>query len=950
VNKVRVSIGGQDFTKFATLPLTLQNTLNDTLDSAQVSLHNMKRSDSFEPMTDAVLTVNGVDTAYKVAGDEVLEVFGAGRFSHTVTLIEYTKESERLIMEAKAFTRPKIPDYSDGQTDVTVYLWDEGTAPADGADGVLVGSDTSSAFASPILKGGGSIAIPAISSILQNTLETYGAISTGYKLTVYRSDSPQNVGSMEQVGEMVYSAEGAPAVAQASVDLSAVGFYYFRYEFAGGKEAAGGVEYRYYSAMWQVSVVSNPVARDPYTVRKVVDTLLTVCEPLRVGDDPRYRLEVKAGQMAVFSQDAPEFHFSNSRTLWENLREVGKYIHAIPRLVPRVGYTAVQFDELGGNQNADTSKGRRVSGSESWDISAYAAGLETMAANLITAENDAQSTICEPFGKGWKSLRTASETARIQEGTAHIETAYPIESVSRVLVYFQYDGKVYQGDITPYVFEKADYDLLSSYTGQYPNSKCFALYYARGSQNISGLWYKPNDEVASSLNAFQNYAIANICTAATGCSLNIFKQLTYPDICVRVEYIPTVTARIHAYKPDAKSGGGFLSDGQAANRLSAKALGEHLRGQLAMLPSASKSCAWLFKDAGSIPEPGKLIDGQYISVITARIYPAYCEAQIDTVKGYNELGSYVELPTAFRQYEIPDSLERFTVLDEFVYISETAEADDSDTICSEQLKAAVANALDDVSGTIARRVSLASVTTTDDSGVTIAADVLCPVMSLSVGNAVCFSFRTQDNYSAGNQSAKGGKQYRMTQAVPYGDKYYGTAERLKFALYASAMSTGVIAGAHAFPATDGASIALGEAMASTGAKPLKWYKDSAEVGNVSYQLHAMTRDGFIIGDMMMAHCSAVRAVDETESPVLYYYGEELNPLTGTNGTETVLGAADSVGAVSDADGWRISCVTVEPPEGFKSWAIKRGGDFLIGKNSGIVPKNIYLNFKRRISK
>lgn len=942
MNKVRVSIGGQDFTKFATIPLTVQNTLNDTLDSAQVSLHNMKRAEPFEPMTDAVLTVNGVDTAYKVAGDEVLEVFGAGLYSHTVTLIEYTKESERLIMEAKAFTRPKIPDYSDGQTDVTVYLWEEDTAL--GTDGTLIGSDTSSAFSSPILKGSGAVAIPAISGILKNTLAGYGtnAETSYWHITVFRSESPQNVASMEQAGALAYTSDSSQTTEREAIDLSEPGFYYFRYHFRNDS--------KYYSAMWQVSVVSNPVARDPYTVRKVVDTLLTVCEPLRVGDDPRYRLEVKAGQMAVFSQDAPEFHFANSRTLWENLREVGKYIHAIPRLVPRVGYIAVQFDELGGSQNADTSKGRRVSGSASWDISTYASGLETMAANLITAENDAQSTICEPFSKGWKSLRTASETARIQEGTAHIETAYPIESVSRVLVYFQYGGKTYQGDITPYVFEKADYDLLSSYTGQYPSSKCFALYYSRGGQNISGLWYKPNDEVASSLNAFQNYAIANVCTAATGCSLSIFKQLTYPDICVRAEYIPTITARIHAYKPDAKSGSGFLSDGQAANRLSAKALGEHLRGQLAMLPSASRSGAWLFKDAGSIPKPGKLIDGQYISVVTARIYPAYCEVQIDTVKRYNELGSYVELPTAFRQYEIPDSLERFTVLDEFVYISENAEADEADTICSEQLKAAVADALDGVTGTIARRVSLASVTTTDDAGAVIAADVLCPVMSLSVGNAVCFSFRMQDNYSAGNQSAKGGKQYRMTQAVPYGDKYYGTAERLKFALYASATSTGVIAGAHEFPATDGKSIAFGAEMASTGAKPLKWYKDSAEIGNVSYQLHAMTRDGFIIGDMMMAHCSAVRAVYETESPVLYYYAEEINPLTGTNGTETVLGKADSVGAVSDSDGWRIACVTVEPPEGFKSWAIKRGGDFLIGKNSGIVPKNIYLNFKRRIPK
>lgn len=939
MNSVRITIGGQDLTRFASLPFTVQETLNDTLDSAQVMLCNMTESEPFEPLTDAVLTANGTDTAYKVAGDEVQEIVGASRYTHTVTLIEYTKEAERVLMEAKAFTNPKVTDYSDGQTSATVCLWEETTSL--GTDGTLIGSDISTAFASPIVKGG-TVAIPLVSEILQNTLAGYGsqAEAAYWYITVYRSDSQQNVESMEQAGELVYTSDSSQTTERAAVDLSAAGFYYFRYNFR--------LNSKYYSAMWQINAVTNPVVRDPYTVRQVVDTLLTVCEPLRVGDSPRYRLEVKAGQAAVFAQDAPEFHFANSRTLWENLREVGKYIHAIPRMIPKAGYTAVQFDTLGGSESADMSKGRRFSGSAAWDISSYTAGLETMAENLLAAEDNAQSTICEPFRRGWKSLRTASETARIQEGTAYIETTYPIELVTRALVYFQYGGKAYQGDITPYIFEKADYDLLTSYTGQYPRSKCYALYFSRGTQNISGLWFKPNDEETASLNAFQNYAISNVCTAATGCFMSIFNQLTYPDICFRIEYVPTVTARVHSYKPDAKSGGGFLSDGQAATRLSARALGEHLRGQLAMLPNAAKSSAWLFKDAGNIPKPGTLADGRYISAVTSRIYPTYCETQIDTVKGYNELGAYVELPTAYRQYEIPDSLERFTVLDEFVYISDTAEADEADTICGEQLKAAVADALDGVTGAAARPISLASVTTTDDTGGTIADGILCPVMALSVGNAACFSFRMADNYSVGNLSADGGSQYRMTQAVRYGDEYYGTAERLKFSLYAAAASSGVIAGAHAFPTLDAESIILGDEMAGTGAKPLKWCKDSADAGNVSYQLHAMTRDGYIIGGRLMANCSAVRSIDNVEAVALYYYAEAINPLTGTNGEETVLGQADMVGAVSDSDGWHIECTTIEPPGSFKSWAIVRGDEFLLGKNTATVPKNIYLNFKRRI--
>ena len=178
-------------------------------------------------------------------------------------------------MEAKAFTRPKIPDYSDGQTDVTVYLWEEDTAL--GTDGTLIGSDTSSAFASPILKGGGAVAIPAISGILKNTLAGYGtnAETSYWHITVFRSESPQNVASMEQAGALVYTSDSSQTTEREAIDLSESGFYYFRYNYRNDS--------KYYSAMWQVSVVSNPVARDRSASRFASEMIHGIGWRLRLG-------------------------------------------------------------------------------------------------------------------------------------------------------------------------------------------------------------------------------------------------------------------------------------------------------------------------------------------------------------------------------------------------------------------------------------------------------------------------------------------------------------------------------------------------------------------------------------------------------------------------------------------------------------------------------------------
>ena len=66
-NKVKIIIGGQDFSEHASYPVAVQKTINDTLDTAQVELKHLKIKDPFAPFTDVVLTIGGKTENFFVA-------------------------------------------------------------------------------------------------------------------------------------------------------------------------------------------------------------------------------------------------------------------------------------------------------------------------------------------------------------------------------------------------------------------------------------------------------------------------------------------------------------------------------------------------------------------------------------------------------------------------------------------------------------------------------------------------------------------------------------------------------------------------------------------------------------------------------------------------------------------------------------------------------------------
>lgn len=942
-----VLIDGVDYGDYFRFPCMVNKALDESLDFAQIELHHMRQKDPFKPFTPVVMGQGSSSLSYIVAVDEVTALHGTGLYKHVLTLMEQTKETERIMCGAKAFTNPLVKDYFSGSARPIYLFFPRAFVNSDGTfdytvpDSGLLSYDSNMDLRTPLKEN--SVTLPPLSSYFDFNLIGSDSI----KSIVVRVYYNQRESTFTNSGKNFYPREDSTLVSKNTVGASDA------LTIQAEKEGVytiltyiNGSNYQY-AVIYDFRKIKEPTRKAPYTVEDVVNHLLETSETIRMNpgvtpavwlDSPRYTIRYKdTAQARKFQQAAPEFRFSNGRSLWENLLEVGRYVHAIPRAV---GGNIV-FDELGGTEYADLSKGAPYGSTTSLNIGDYTAGLEAMAANLVNLDDDAEGSVTEPFAGGYQSLRAATETARIGEETGIIKTANPVEKLIKVEVSITHKGATYTGDITPYIFEKSEYDLLSSYRGAYPSSKTYALYYTQGSPNIEGLWYKAQDASVSALNAFEDYSITNVVSAATGAPTGILTGMDYSAMMFRVTYVPSVTARVRHYKPNYDGTfGGVMAYNQGANKLSSRAFGENLRGQLAMLGTTSDGVMYMFKRLEDVPEPGTLYDkDNYISSVTVRVYHDFVLAKINLSTGYNQLGARVEINNAIRQFEIPGAEDRYTVLEEFVEIGKKT-ADDANTAATSALKTEVLRAF--ASQAKGMDVSLAEVTTTDDDGKTITdPPVALPVISLALGNSLYFGWRFESNFAAGSKSSAGGSKYRTQDYVPYGDDFYAHAKTVGFKLTANAAVTGdALTSAHALPESSG--ISGGTVMVDTGDYPVLWHKDSADAGCLSYQLHYITNDDMIIGDGIAYHCAAVRATATPQSATIYFYPHRINQLTGTTETSGFIAAYPVTADLSR------NCLTyIGSPTGFKSWAIIKGGKFMLGKNTEEAPGDIYFNFKRR---
>lgn len=944
---MKITVSGVDQTPHLLLPFTSRRTLDKSLDTAVVSLYGLTQKTPYKPFT----AVSVGDDYYILADDSVTEIIGKNRYTHTLTLVEKTKELERIVIGGKSFTVPQVTDYADGNTPANTYTegWKQAVeltqnrvmkSPVHPSTGEtynipspVYGSSILYSLMRSRVEANGITEIEAIAGMdaegtFAPLVEVYRGKQRGL-LTI----SGQTV-DIDQSAELVIQNKGISLGASYTVSASSGDVLVVRYAYSAGTVI---------NELTEIAIVPPvPDAHAP-TIAEVVETLLTTAEPLRQGDAPRYSLMIENEEK--FAQTAPRFDFAPGRTLWECLAEIGDYIHAIPRLV---GDNLV-FDDLGGVIYANRLPlGRPVRRVESMSQGDYNAALDTVAQNLIQMDDDDEGAISTPFAGAFISLRAATDTVRIAEGGADWVLPYPVGKLIRAVVpSITINGtETGERDITPYLFEASEYDALSNYSGNFPFSKTYALRYSIGSDRIGGLWYKAQDSALNIVNALETYSVINVLAAAYGVGRQQIRDYfggNYSALMIRVTYLPLVTADIRNYKPDFDFNGfaPVCPWNQSANRLSAPSLGEALRGQLAMQGTTTETVTFCVADGVHVPDPGTLWDeNTYIGTVTEQHFPRWRLVEIGLSTAYNNLGARVEVRNAIRQYEIPASEDRYIGIHEFLRITDTPSASDEDAMATAFVPQSVAALLTD--GTGGRDINLARCRTYGEDGEAISPMLSLPVVSLAVGNSIMFSWRFADNVRAGDKSVAPtapGAKYHETEDVRIGDRWYSRFDTMSIALCHAIMTNTPQETANALPETVEGTIS--STYIDTADKRLVVKKDSAERLCFSYQLHTVSDiPGLIIGSDFNRQSPLVRESYLDGFGTLYLFPHRIPVLTGTTDTSdaiysTLVDNGETNTSISLDDGGRT----------YAAWVIIRAGRFLIGGN-GKAPSKIYFSIRR----
>lgn len=712
------------------------------------------------------------------------------------------------------------------------------------------------------------------------------------------------------------------------------------------KYKIGGGTYETLLFSASLAVVNNVLPLKRWTITDVINRCFDTVEPLEDNADfknrkPRFRLQGVVykdnGDIDYYEQGsqaekydkiiAPEFAFTQN-TLREMLSQVGGFIHAEPRITRKVEngddeYWEVAFDEYGSNEISHISNKRYVSAGYKTNINDYCTSLDSSAQNLINVLDYAQGVTFEPFytsetsAKGI-SIRTENTTMRIAEDdSSFIPTTfrnYLFKGNNQVRITYIPGVSGGPWDITPYIFEKADYDgKLDSFDGVYPYSKSYALYYTQGEKNIYGLFFKPPNVVSESL---EHYSIVKIIQAVTG---NGDYKPTYTELLqirFSISYLPITNARVRTAKQKVLGGlPSTIAYNQGANNIETRYYGENLKGVVARLGNIEKTYTYHLAFLSEVPKVGMLFDeNYYISTVSTEVLPQYIRCTIGLSKDFNRLSEYVGISSNKRMWEVSEKMsqERQSVYTEYLVIKRNA-----DSVYNENQH--WQSGFVHYFSLATKPINLVELVTKDKKGEPIA-NLCLPVISMALGNSMLFTFAFQDNYSAGQRIENDGYANYVSYADVYGRAYYLDMTFVaQEPVFVEEDTDSVVA--QNFPRVDLDNSEPVPGNIKNFYKPIsitnyRYRKDSRECPQITYELCAVSEDGsLIIGSALMRNISLVN-----RNPIITRNVYGFDKLLNKFENEVDLANATLIGTFQRTPR-SIKLPKNETGQTFKSWAI-----------------------------
>ncbi len=821
-------IKGKDYSRFLPYPYKETKVLDESLDNATFELINLPQDIVFRPLTPVYIEItDGITTESRYAvviNDSISENVQLKKYNHQISIMEETKCLERFLIGGKTITNPLIQDYTK-----------------------IVGT--------PFYK------------------EIEGRTEK-WRIDKYY-ESPYEVDKVVEIGDLWYeypnnlwhkecriydSNQNLLFCIDNRVDTDEANATTFPQNFTFTKEDTYILRYQLNGDIKQVDIYIDAIKfiNEPRTknLGEFIEKLLETVEPLYKGEEPRYKLNAK--QLQEFTDIAtPEFALSNQMTLWEALSVIGGYLHAIPRLRNSILY----YDELGGSEELSFDASKCSINETSWDIEQYCSNLVSTVDNLVNFEQE--GTISEP-GFGYQTLRTESGQAYVLEDNLIIKTQFPIEKVVKLECgYLNDDDNTLVGDITPFVYEKAEYDLLSSYDETYPYAKCYAIYFVQGEPNIQGLQFKANDKITNVGQSFENYAIQNIIERKTGITQSTIDKIfgtnnddfyLLQNLMFRVTYIPIISAQVEQTKQNINEliYTSEMAYNQNSNLINSQAYGENMKGVVARLGNVEIVRTYILKNLHEIPKIGGFVkinnSDYYISNMIIEYYQTFIQVQIGFSKDFQRWNEYVGIKNNLRYYEVSEkqSLTRYCRLKNYCIIG--------DKDISDGLAAIKANGINKVIDQFSNNLTneneaLMVIATTKDEEENEIKTVVLPLISLGFGTSLFFGTAFQDSYAAGDKIVMGNtpdtENIRTMQAVEMGDDY-GEAKYLSLQFIEdypiSTNYTEMKQYGDALPE-------IGTTEDSSSVFSVNDYifdKDSREVPNIGFFINFITNDNDII--------------------------------------------------------------------------------------------------------
>ena len=820
--KYNVTINGTDVTEFVAIPISEQFARDESLDASFLKLSCCDFQEPITPMSNVNITItddfgNEKKSYFIVSSDNVTEVISLGKFNHELLLVEETKILERYVGSAKTTTNPLYRDYIYEQTTVkpNILVNDAGQT-----------FRSVSYFKSPMFVGD-TIKFPSIRDVI---LDPTPLVIVIFDTTIVKD------------GEVIYT--NNKYISENFTTIAEEGTYTAYYADA----TAGNVLQSRASFTLQVVNKVEVEQPKPKTIRECIEDVLYTIDTIYDNEQPRFTLNEEQA-LQYESIEAPEFSLSG--TLFEMLQTIGQYIHAIPRLRNNVIY----FEELGKETITDVDLEDYISCTKKFDIEQYATEIDTTVDNIMNVLDNNDGSTIEPFWNVYKTPRTESGTVQITEDNMIFKVSNGIGKIISFECGYLSNGTLV-GDITPWLYEDAEYQTLSTTQDTYPLSIGYALKYTIGDNKITNFTTKLPDAFDP---VFKDFAIKNIICKKLGLEKGSLEGENVLKLQFRLTYIPLVSARLKQSKPYAKdlTYPSTLTYNQGTNSINANSYGENLKGVIARLGNPEISKTYIMNDLSMIPNIGDKFDKDYyITTIKCEYYKDLFKCELGLSKDFNRLNEYVGIKNEVRFWEISEkqSYDRYVVLRDYCVLGLSNTVPEGDTnalITNGGLTKMVLYMKNKTPEETQVKVNVAKITGYDNNENKIKS-VFLPVVSFALGNSIVFAFKFDDNYSAGEKVTQSGLTVVQNQ-VRYTD-LLGEVEKISIQMgtiaelydefsknYESSVNIG-----NSIPDIENTVYAIPYTWFDTGNNKVVLKKDNRERILFSYQIDFVADDDNIV--------------------------------------------------------------------------------------------------------